>query len=74
MINCFQLLIQFQIGALHHGEGVTAPNPQGAADWYRRAADVGHGGAANNFSNMYTVGRGRAPHIIPATSRSTTRI
>ena len=28
------------------GEGVAAPDPPAAMNWYRRAADAGHGGAA----------------------------
>jgi len=31
-----------------------------AAGWYKRAADAGDEWAANNLSNMYAVGRGRA--------------
>jgi TPR repeat protein len=30
---------------LDKGEGVAAPDPPAAMDWYRRAADAGHGGA-----------------------------
>jgi TPR repeat protein len=50
------------------GEGVAAPDYPAAADWYRRAAAAGNGEAAINLSDMYTVGRGRAWQIIPATS------
>jgi len=53
------------------GEGVAAPDYPAAADWYRRAADAGHGGAANNLCNMYFVGRGRARQMMPASSSST---
>ena len=45
---------------LDDGEGMAAPDYRAAADWYRRAADVGHGEAAASLSNMYGVGRGRA--------------
>jgi len=59
----------FSVGCrLDKGEGVAAPDYLAAADWYRRAADGGHGVAAANLSDMYFVGRGRAWQIIPATS------
>jgi hypothetical protein len=45
---------------LDEGKGMAAPDYPAAADRYRRAADAGHGQAANNLSGMYTVGRGRA--------------
>ena len=48
-------------------EGVAALDYPAAADWYRRAADAGHGGAAYNLCAMYTVGRGRACQITHAT-------
>jgi TPR repeat protein len=32
-------------GCLDRGEGVTAADPPAAMEWYRRAADAGHGGA-----------------------------
>jgi TPR repeat protein len=36
----------FSLGCcLDNGEGVAAPDPMAAMDWYRRAADAGHGGA-----------------------------
>jgi TPR repeat protein len=35
----------FDLGCcLNMGEGVAAPDPLAAMDWYRRAADAGHGG------------------------------
>jgi TPR repeat protein len=45
---------------LDEGEGVATPDCLAAADWYRHAADAGHGSAAHNLSTMYTLGRGRA--------------
>ncbi len=49
----------FNIGALiEQGLGVAAPDYPAAADWYRRAADAGHRDAANNLSQMYSVGCG----------------
>jgi len=36
-----------------------------AADWYKRAAEAGHGSAACNLADMFTVGRGRAWQIMP---------
>ena len=51
---------------LDAGEGVAAPDYPAAADWYRRAADGGDVSAANNLSNMYTVGRGGAWQLLPA--------
>jgi len=56
---------------LDTGEGVAAPDHPAAADWYKRAADAGVGAAANNLSHMYTLGRGGAWQIMPATSSST---
>jgi TPR repeat protein len=44
---------------LEEGEGVAAPDYPAAAEWYRRAADGGIGGAALNLATMYAVGRGR---------------
>jgi TPR repeat protein len=36
----------FSLGCcLDNGEGVAAPDPMAAMDWYRRAADAGHGWA-----------------------------
>jgi TPR repeat protein len=52
---------------LDKGEGVAEPDPAAAAVWYRRAAGAGLGGAANNLSKMYTLGRGWAWQILPAT-------
>ena len=57
----------FALGASLEGmEGVAAPDYPAAAVWYRRAADLGDGMAANNLSSMYTFGRG-AWQIMPAT-------
>jgi len=56
---------------LDEGKGVAAPDYPAAADWYRRAAGAGDGEAAVNLSNMYTLGRGRAWQIMPATSSAT---
>ena len=50
---------------LDSGQGVAAPDCPAAASWYRRAADAGHGDAANNLRTMYTVGRGWAWQIMP---------
>jgi TPR repeat protein len=59
----------FDLGALlDQGKGVAAPDSSAAAEWYRRAADGGFAAAANNLSNMYLVGRGRAWLIMHATS------
>ena len=49
--------------ALDSGVGM-APDYPAAADWYRRAADAGHGDAAANLGSMYGVGRGRAWQIL----------
>jgi len=57
--------------SLHLGEGMVAPDYLAAADWYRRASDAGCGAAAINLFSMYSVGRGRAWQILPATSSST---
>jgi TPR repeat protein len=46
---------------------MAAPDYLAAADWYRRAAEAGHGAAAFNLCNMYALGRGRAWPIMPAT-------
>ena len=60
----------FHLGCcLDTGEGVAAPDYPAAADWYRRAADAGFEQAATNLCEMYTVGRGRARQIIPATNQ-----
>ena len=62
----------FNLGcSLEEGTGVAAPDYPAAAGWYRRAADADYAGAANNLSNMYTVGRGWTWQIMPATSSST---
>jgi len=59
----------FDLGChLDSGQGVAAPDYPAAAGWFRRAADAGHADAANNLSNMYTLGRGGAWHMMPATS------
>ena len=51
---------KFNLGiCLEKGEGVAAPDYPAAADWYRRAAEADHGGAANNLANLYALGRGR---------------
>jgi len=55
-------------GCLDAGQGVAAPDSLAAADWYRRAADAGHGEAAQLLSDMYTLGRGWAWQIMPASS------
>jgi len=48
----------FNLGcSLDLGEGVAAPDHPAAADWFRRAADAGHGVAAMNLSHMYVAGR-----------------
>jgi TPR repeat protein len=49
---------------LDEGVGLAAPDYPAAAGWYRRAADAGVGQAAENLCNMYTLGRGGAPHVI----------
>jgi TPR repeat protein len=49
----------FDLGVmLHQGRAEVAPDHPAAADWYRRAADAGHRDAANNLSQMYSVGCG----------------
>jgi TPR repeat protein len=53
---------------LDSGDGVAAADCPAAADWYKRAADVGVREAANNLSRMYTVGRGWAWQIMPASA------
>jgi len=56
----------FQLGCLlDRGGGAAAPDYSAAADWLRRAADVGVGAAASNLANMYTLGRGRAWQVMP---------
>jgi len=61
-------MAMFNLGcSLDKGLGVAAPDYPAAAGWYRRAADAGHGPAAVNLYTMYTVGRGRAWLIMPAT-------
>ena len=58
----------FAVGVcLDKGEGVAAADYPAAAGWYRRAADAGHGDAAHNLCSLYTVGRGWAWRIMPAT-------
>ena len=48
----------FSLGyRLDSGVGVPAPDYPAAAEWYKRAADAGVREAANNLSQMYTVGR-----------------
>ena len=59
MLGCF----------LDEGWGMSAPD-YAAAGWYRGAADAGNGSAALNLYNMYTVGRGWAGQIMPASSYS----
>jgi len=51
----------FNLGVcIRDGEqGVVAPDYPTAADWFRRAADAGHGEAAMCLSSMYILGRGR---------------
>jgi len=52
-------IAMFNLGACLDQEGSpSALDHPAAADWYRRAADAGHGGAATNLSAMYQVGRG----------------
>jgi hypothetical protein len=53
---------------LDKGEGVPAPDYVAAAVWYRRAADAGVAEAAIALSNVYTLGRGEALHIMAAMS------
>ena len=53
---------------LDSGEGAAAPDYPAAAGWYKRAADAGAGDAAEDLSNMYQVGRGRAQLKMPASS------
>ena len=55
---------------LDQGKGVAAPDCPAAAGWYRRAADAGHVEAAKSLCEMYTVGRGRAWQIVPATLKT----
>jgi len=50
------------------GEGMVAQDLPAAADWYRRAADAGREDAAMNLCIMYTLGRGWAGQIMPASS------
>jgi TPR repeat protein len=47
----------FDLGCYLAGEG-GLPDPQAVMGWYRRAADAGHGGAAQHIAAMYTVGSG----------------
>jgi TPR repeat protein len=60
----------YKLGSmLDQGQGVAAPpDCLAAADWFRPAADAGHRAAANNLSGMYSLGRGWAWQILPATS------
>ena len=51
---------------LDKGDGVAAPDYPAAAGWYTRAADAGIGSAAVNLTSMYSVGRGWAWQIMPA--------
>ena len=52
---------EYNLGCyLEEGKGVAAPDYPAAAGWYRRAADAGHGAAAQALCTMYQVGRGRA--------------
>jgi len=48
----------FRLGC-HLDQGVTPPDYPAAADWYERAANAGHGTAANSLSSMYHLGQGR---------------
>jgi len=50
------------------GEGVAAADSSAAAGWYKRAADAGSAQGAYNLHTMYTLGRGRAWQILPASS------
>ena len=62
----------FGIGCcLEEGKGVAAPDHLAAVVWYRRAADAGHAFAAANLGQMYSLGRGWAWHVMPATSSAT---
>jgi TPR repeat protein len=59
----------FNIGVLlERGEAAEAPDYRAAAGWYRRAANAGDAASAFNLCTLYTVGRGRAWQIMPATS------
>jgi len=72
MLNLGQLL--------NAGKGVAAPDLKAAAGWYRLAADTDTGEfsapctvsavgkAAQKLCTMYTLGLGRARHIMPASS------
>jgi TPR repeat protein len=66
--------VQFSLGcSLDFGEGVATPDHAAAADWFKRAIDAGHGDsgmAEKHLSAMYTVGRGRATQILPASFSS----
>jgi TPR repeat protein len=55
---------------LDSGEGVAAPDSKAAAGWFKRAADAGVGEAASCLCRKYTIGSGRAFHIMTATSSS----
>ena len=57
----------FNLGAFLDKGAVVAPDYPAAAGWFTRAADAGHGDAAVNLSIMYSVGRGWAWQIMPAT-------
>jgi hypothetical protein len=47
----------FALGCcLDRGQGGAAPDYPAAEGWYKRAADAGVGDAAQNLSNMYSVG------------------
>jgi len=59
----------FNLGrCLDEAKGLAAPDYTAAAGWYRRAAEAGDALAAWNLCSMYTIGRGRAWQIMPATS------
>ena len=59
---------------LDTGEGVAAVDFPAALEWYGRAADAGDSTAAVNLCSMYTLGRGRAWQIMPATQSSALKI
>ena len=56
---------------LDEGLGLAAPDYAAAAGWYHRAAEAGDALAAWNLCSMYTIGRGKAWQMMPATSSST---
>ena len=62
---------QFNLAvSLELGSGVAAPDYPAAVDWYKRAAGAGMADAANTLVPMYTVGRGWAWQVTPASSDS----